>query len=110
METRQQQRKPLQNTLNPPLTHSSPAPCLSGTRRLGKLLTKQFNAMKVIGLIKEHDFYYMMSDDPRKYEQGFRQEQEIARELNEGNIEQVLAAIPEHQRKYVEDLYVRISN
>ena len=66
--------------------------------------------MKVTGLIKEHDFYYKMSDDPRKFEQGFRMEQEIARELNEGNIEEVLASIPEYQRKHVEELYVRIND
>lgn len=66
--------------------------------------------MTVLGLIKEHDFYYKMSDDPRKFENGFRREQEICKLLNKDNIEEVLASVEPWQKKFIEDLYVRIND
>jgi hypothetical protein len=44
----------------------------------------------IISFLAEHDWYYPMSDDPTRYRQGLKEEQDIRNELMKYKMENVL--------------------
>lgn len=66
------------------------------------------NPNRMEELIKEimgHDFWYMMSDDPRKYDQGKAAQRSIEEGLKNYPKEEVLNNLPEHLHKFIEPIY-----
>jgi hypothetical protein len=64
---------------------------------------------ELLELIEKHDPQYAMSDDNRRYQEGFNEEAAITKALSPENIKDVLSGLSESKRKFVEDLYARIA-
>lgn len=60
----------------------------------------------MVDLINNYDPHFRMSDDPRKFDQGVRIEQEIIRQLKIMTIEEV-KKIPNHEK--IMDLCIQYS-
>jgi ADP-dependent phosphofructokinase/glucokinase len=57
------------------------------------------NFSKLIELIHQHDFYFKMSEDPRKLNEGYREEDEIKKLMKDFLWEDIEPCIKEDWRK-----------
>jgi hypothetical protein len=60
---------------------------------------------ELIKTIKEHDFWYMMSDDPRVFGRGQAVQESIENALKNYPKEEVLNNLPEPLHKFIESIY-----
>ncbi len=60
---------------------------------------------ELIKTIKEHDFWYMMSEDSRVFDQGKETQKSIEEGLKNYPKEEVLNNIPEHLHSFIETIY-----
>lgn len=51
--------------------------------------------MEILQLLNAHDWYYMMSDDPRAFDRGREEERKIRDEIKQYTPEQILPLIKE---------------
>jgi hypothetical protein len=60
---------------------------------------------ELIELIRKHDFWYMMSDDPRVFGRGRAVQESIEKSLKNYPKEDVLNNLPENLHKFIESIY-----
>jgi len=61
---------------------------------------------ELVELIKGHDFWYMMSDDPNIYNKGSEEDKKICASIKNFTKQEVLDNLPEVYHKFIDPFYV----